>query len=102
MVNCGTDGGRGGDSDLLSDVLRRRRLKWLGHAARTPSEYLPKQVLFGWLSETPPAYGPRLRWRDRIHADSRAQSTGIHWLRIDKGSGTVVKLRPNYPLQPHQ
>ena len=47
MVNCESDGGGGGNSDLLSDVLRRRRLQWLGHAVRMPSERLPKQVLFG-------------------------------------------------------
>ena len=63
---------RWGDSDLLFDVLRRRRLQWLGHAARMPSERLPKQVLFGWLSKTRLAHGSRLRWRDRIHADFRA------------------------------
>ena len=65
---------RWGDSDLLFDVLRRRRLQWLGHAARMPSERLPKQVLFGWLSKTWPAHGPRLRWRGRVHADFRALS----------------------------
>ena len=27
---------------------------------------MPKQLLFGWLPETRPAHGPRLRWKDRV------------------------------------
>ena len=30
---------------------------------------LPKQMLFGQLSQPRPPYGPRLRWQDRIRKD---------------------------------
>ena len=60
---------RWGNSDLLSDILRRRRMQWLGHVARMPDDRLPKQLLFGWLPQTRPAHGPRLRWKDRVRSD---------------------------------
>ena len=60
---------RWGDVGLISDTLRKRRLRWLGHVARMPEDRLPKQLFFGWLPRTRPAHGPRLRWKDRIAAD---------------------------------
>lgn len=60
---------RWGDPGMISDVLRQRRLQWLGHVARMQDERLPKQILFGWLPHTRPAHGPRLRWKDRVAAD---------------------------------
>ena len=60
---------RWGSSDLLSDILRRQRMQWLGHGARMPDYRLPKQLLFGWLPQTRPAHGPRLRWKDRIRSE---------------------------------
>lgn len=60
---------RWGDPLLASDVLRKRRLQWLGHVARMPEERLPKKLLFGWLPQTRPAHGPRLRWKDRVADD---------------------------------
>ena len=60
---------RWGDVSLMSDVLRRHRLQWLGHVAQMPAIRLPKKLLFGWLSHSRPAQGLRLRWKDRIQAD---------------------------------
>ena len=60
-----------GDVSLLSDILRGRRLQWLGHVARMPEERVPKQILFGWLPSVRPAHGPSLRWRDRVSSDLR-------------------------------
>ena len=53
----------------MSDILRKRRLQWLGHMARMPEGRLPVQLLFGWLLATRPAHGPCLRWKDRIRSD---------------------------------
>ena len=43
------------DVILMSDVLRCRRLQWLGHVAQMPAIRLPKKLLFGWLSHSRPA-----------------------------------------------
>ena len=60
---------RWGDIGTVSDVLRKRRLQWLGHVARMPEDRLPVRLLFGWLPSTRPAHGPRLRWKDRVSSD---------------------------------
>ena len=65
---------RWGDVGTVTDMLRKRRLQWLGHVARMPADRLPPQLLFGWLEERRPAHGPRLRWKDRISADLKALS----------------------------
>ena len=53
-----------GDAELVSDVIRRRRLEWLGHVARMSGDRIPKQLCFGWLEKARPPEGPRLRWKD--------------------------------------
>ena len=60
---------RWGDPGLVSDTLRKRRLQWLGHVARMDEDRIPKQLLFGWLPQTRPAHGPRLRWKDHVTED---------------------------------
>ena len=35
----------------LADMISCRRLRWLGHVARISDDRLPKQLLFGWLSQ---------------------------------------------------
>lgn len=72
---------RWGDCGLISDVLRKRRLQWLGHVARMPEYRLPKRLLFGWLPKTRPSHGPRLRWKDRVQAD--LQKLGVtNWYNL--------------------
>ena len=60
---------RWGDVGLPFDIVRMRRLQWLVHVARMPDDGLPKKILFGWLPQTRPPHGPRLRWKDRVHSD---------------------------------
>ncbi len=48
----------------LEGLIVKRRLRWLGHVARMSQHRIP-----GWLPQTRPAHGPRLRWRDKIRQD---------------------------------
>ena len=51
------------------EMLRTRRLRWLGHVGRMSDDRIPKCVLFGELQKTRPRHGPRKRWRDNIVID---------------------------------
>ena len=60
---------RWGDERTLSDVVCQRRLEWLGHVARMPTDRHPQQILFGSLCGRRPFCGPRRRWRDVVNKD---------------------------------
>ena len=68
-----------GDAELVSDIIRRRRLEWLGHVARMSDDRIPKQLCFGWLEKTRPPEGPRLRWKDRIADDQKRLGIPQNW-----------------------
>ena len=60
-----------GMTEAPEDVLTVRRLRWLRHVARMKDDRTPncKRLLFGWLPQHRPAYGTKLRWRDRVRKD---------------------------------
>lgn len=58
----------GVDHDM-ADIVRKHRLRWLGHVARMNDDRLPKRLLFGELLATRPRHGPRKRWRDVVSSD---------------------------------
>ena len=81
----------------MEEVLRARRLKWLGHVARMGSERVAKQLLFA--HEVPggtrPVGRPHLMWADLARADleaRRAQLRGRRWYAVaqDKGQWAAV------------
>eukprot|EP00117_Sycon_ciliatum_P023228 scpid30807/ scgid4805/ Transposon TX1 uncharacterized 149 kDa protein; ORF 2 len=53
----------------MADVIRKHRLRWLGHVARMKETRLPKQMLFGELPCKRPQHGPKKRWRDVVSSD---------------------------------
>ena len=55
-----------GDPELITSMVTRRRLEWLGHMARMPDCCISKKILFGWLPKTRPAGGPHKRWCNHI------------------------------------
>jgi hypothetical protein len=49
----------------LTSTLHSRRLRWIGHVRRMSNDRIPKQVLFGELSESKRPRGrPKLRYKD--------------------------------------
>ena len=46
----------------VPDLLRKQRLRWLGHMARTDPSRLPKQMLFAELPSTRLQHRPKKRW----------------------------------------
>ena len=53
----------------MTEILRKYRLRWLGHVARMNDSRLPKQPLYGELVRPRPRYGTKKRWRDLAVAD---------------------------------
>ena len=56
-------------ADSMADILRRHRLKWLGHIASMDDNRIPKQLLFGELERLCPT---KRRWRDLAAKDVQA------------------------------
>ncbi len=50
----------------MEDLITAKRLRWLGHLVQLDKERIPKKILFGWLPESRPTHGTKLRWRDRV------------------------------------
>ena len=84
----------------LVDMISCRRLRWLGRVARMNDGHLPKQLLFGWLSQHCLPYGVKLHWHDNVRCDLRTihidkagwyvlAQDGQEWHRICKGGSSV-------------
>ena len=58
------------------DILRRHRLRRIGHMARLDVSRMPKTVLFGELEKVQPC---QRRWRDLALADLEAAGVGRTW-----------------------
>ena len=90
---------RWGDPGLVSDMLRKRRLQWLGHVARMGEDRLPKQLLLGWLPQVQPAHGPRLRWKDRV-ADDLGKLGVAQWYQVGQERSewrSITRMLPSAP-----
>ena len=55
--------------ETATSKVKKRRLEWLGHVARMPDHHIPKACLFGWMPQSRPRGGSRLRWRNLIKKD---------------------------------
>ena len=67
----------------MKDLLSVRRLRWLGHTSRMSWDRIPKKLLFGWLPQTLPAHGAKLRWRDKVRQDlKRFTIPENYWYRL--------------------
>ena len=50
-----------GNEECIDQMIKRRRLEWLGHIAYMPDNRIPRKVLFGWLQQPRSQGGPRRR-----------------------------------------
>ena len=56
----------------VEDLLRARRLRWFGHAARMDEERLPRKMLTGQLGRKRPVGRARTSWRKVVSEDLKA------------------------------
>ena len=73
---------RFGMTESMAEILRRHRLKWLGHVARMNDNRMPKQLLFGELTRSRPSHGTKRRWRDLAAGDVQAAGLGSTWYEV--------------------
>jgi len=69
----------------LEDIIRCRRLRWLGHLSRIDHHWLPRQALI-WEPEgfrTRPGR-PRQNWKDVVEKDLRKM--GISWDEVEEAA----------------
>ena len=68
----------------IESMIRRSRLRWLGHVSRMDNSRIPKQLLFGELKLGKCNRGrPRKRWKDCIKEDLRAFQIDLKtWYKV--------------------
>ena len=74
-----------GMTENVAEILRRHRLRWLGHVARMEDSRMPKQLLFGELERPQPRHSTKRRWRDLVEADVQAVGLGVDWYEVAQG-----------------
>lgn len=67
-----------GDVDVVK-FIKIGRLRWAGHVARMSPDQIPAKVMTGELHGTRRVGRPRVRWLDRVTADSRNLLNTPHW-----------------------
>jgi transcription elongation factor Elf1 len=63
-------------------ILRKARLRWLGHVHRMPDHRLPVQALYGELGGTRTKGGQHRRWKDCVQEDLKAVGLGDNWQQV--------------------
>ena len=62
--------------------VRYRRLSWLGHVARMPTDRLPLQVLFSHIAGPGIRGRPRESWRSIVHSDLTELNISCDWFSL--------------------
>ncbi len=65
----------------ISDLLRYRRLRWLGHVARMNPTRIPLQMMFSTMSGTGARGRPLKSWNDYVRDDLDAIGHPYDWWR---------------------
>ena len=92
--------------DSITDVVRRRRLKWFGHTIRRPPENYVYQAYWGDYTARRPRGRPPKRWKDQIPEDVGMPLHRCERLALDRGDwwdvtpGLRHRARGRYDLRP--
>ena len=89
-ITSATVRSRWGNEECIDQMIKRRRLEWLGHIACMPDNRIPRKVLFGWLQQPRPQGGPRRRWKDIIRQDLKPKSTTYTCYTLWQGTVFIV------------
>ena len=97
----------------METTIRKRRLQWLGHVARTGDDRIPKKMLFRWLDNPRPQHGAKRRWKDTVSDD--IQRIGLDqktWFEMAQkreewrgkvhalgGQGTEIRVRQTLSIE---
>ena len=66
--------------ERIETLLRRRRLRWLGHIQRTENSRLPKQLVVSKIKEGKRLHGKqKQRWHDVVNADLKSLDMVSTW-----------------------
>ena len=65
----------------IADLLKYRRLRWLGHIARMKEDRLPKQLLFGTIEGVGRRGRPVKSWNECVRDDLDSMGLSCHWWR---------------------
>ena len=71
-----------GMTENMTEILRRHRLRWVGHMARMDDSRMPKQLLYGELVKPRPRHGTKRRWRDLAVADIQTIGVARTWYEV--------------------
>ena len=76
------------ESTIITDIIIRHCLRWLGHVARLDDKKMSKQLLFDKLEKRRPRHGIKRRYRDLLtlkdlDAAGIDETYGMRWHRID-------------------
>ena len=68
-----------GVRESVGNLLSLARLRWLGNAARMSDDRISKRILFGWLPQTRPDHGVKLKWCGKVKQDLKSFSISKSW-----------------------
>ena len=85
----------------IERLLRERRLRWFGHAARMGEDRLPRKMLTARLGTRRPRGRPRKSWRETISEDLKMIGSYEEYpAKVQHRDSWRVKSRGPYRLPP--
>ena len=69
------------NTSCASDIVRYRRLRWLGHTVRMGDERLPKMMMFSTLEGAGKRGRPIKSWNDYVRKDLESLGLALTWWR---------------------